>query len=250
MHGRTPFPSPFRSERRTDAGRRVGKLASIGLEIRTSASPSDLMEFMKQDLPKWPPLVRAPGSSSNERERGLRSWSCVAENKPIWVGMADGWSLVRCTSDGSRALAHRRPRNDLIDQVRCAMRLAPHDGKSRAGCTKRPPASPARTARSAAARTVREDAALEKSVELPFYERRQSLAGLAFDLRQEGLGSIYGGSPPRTIPIDLSAMWRRPGPCPAAASLPGRRSVWPSLAVSVMARSPARSSSSDGRSCR
>ena len=37
------------------------KLASIGLESRTSAQPSDLTRFMEQDLLKWPPLVKAAG---------------------------------------------------------------------------------------------------------------------------------------------------------------------------------------------
>lgn len=37
------------------------KLASVGLEVRTSAHPQDLAKFMEQDLPKWPPLVKAAG---------------------------------------------------------------------------------------------------------------------------------------------------------------------------------------------
>lgn len=37
------------------------KLAAVGLETRTSAQPSDLTRFMEQDLPKWPPLVKAAG---------------------------------------------------------------------------------------------------------------------------------------------------------------------------------------------
>ena len=37
------------------------KLAAVGLEGRTSAHPSDLTKFMEQDLPKWPPLVKAAG---------------------------------------------------------------------------------------------------------------------------------------------------------------------------------------------
>ena len=37
------------------------KLASVGLETRTSPHPSDFTKFMEQDLPKWPPLVKAAG---------------------------------------------------------------------------------------------------------------------------------------------------------------------------------------------
>ncbi|MEY4712500.1 MAG: hypothetical protein RIS88_1950 [Pseudomonadota bacterium] len=37
------------------------KVASVALETRISANPSDLTRFMEQDLPKWPPLVRAAG---------------------------------------------------------------------------------------------------------------------------------------------------------------------------------------------
>ncbi len=37
------------------------RLAGVGLETRTSANPSDLTRFMEQDLPKWPPLVKAAG---------------------------------------------------------------------------------------------------------------------------------------------------------------------------------------------
>lgn len=37
------------------------RLAAVGLEVRTSATPADLRHFMEQDLPKWPPLVKAAG---------------------------------------------------------------------------------------------------------------------------------------------------------------------------------------------
>ena len=37
------------------------KLANVGLETRTSPHPSDFTKFMEQDLPKWPPLVKAAG---------------------------------------------------------------------------------------------------------------------------------------------------------------------------------------------
>ena len=37
------------------------RLAAVGLEMRTSATPADLRRFMEQDLPKWPPLVKAAG---------------------------------------------------------------------------------------------------------------------------------------------------------------------------------------------
>ena len=39
----------------------VQRLASVGLEVRTSTNPGDLSRFMEQDLPKWPPLVKAAG---------------------------------------------------------------------------------------------------------------------------------------------------------------------------------------------
>ena len=37
------------------------KLASVGLEVRNTAQPSELTKFMEGDIPKWPPLVRAAG---------------------------------------------------------------------------------------------------------------------------------------------------------------------------------------------
>lgn len=37
------------------------RLAGVGLEVRTSATPADLRHFMEQDLPKWPPLIKAAG---------------------------------------------------------------------------------------------------------------------------------------------------------------------------------------------
>ena len=39
----------------------VQKLASVGLEVRNTAQPSELTKFMEDDMPKWPPLVRAAG---------------------------------------------------------------------------------------------------------------------------------------------------------------------------------------------
>ncbi len=37
------------------------RLGAVGLEVRTSPTPADLRRFMEQDLPKWPPLVKAAG---------------------------------------------------------------------------------------------------------------------------------------------------------------------------------------------
>ena len=37
------------------------KLASVALEVRTSPTPEDLTRFMKEDMPKWPPIVKAAG---------------------------------------------------------------------------------------------------------------------------------------------------------------------------------------------
>ncbi len=39
----------------------VEKLAAISLDVRTSPTPDDLTKFMKADLPKWPPIVKAAG---------------------------------------------------------------------------------------------------------------------------------------------------------------------------------------------
>lgn len=39
----------------------VEKLAAVGLAVRTSPAPEDLTRFMKEDLPKWPPIVKAAG---------------------------------------------------------------------------------------------------------------------------------------------------------------------------------------------
>lgn len=39
----------------------IQKLASVGLEVRNTAQPSELTKFMEDDMPKWPPLVRAAG---------------------------------------------------------------------------------------------------------------------------------------------------------------------------------------------
>ncbi|MEO5701460.1 MAG: tripartite tricarboxylate transporter substrate binding protein [Casimicrobiaceae bacterium] len=39
----------------------VERLTAVGLEVRTSAQPEDLTAFMKQDMPKWPPIVKAAG---------------------------------------------------------------------------------------------------------------------------------------------------------------------------------------------
>jgi tripartite-type tricarboxylate transporter receptor subunit TctC len=37
------------------------RVAGVALETRISANPADLTRFMEQDLPKWPPLVKAAG---------------------------------------------------------------------------------------------------------------------------------------------------------------------------------------------
>lgn len=37
------------------------RLASIGLEVKLSPTPADLIRFMEQDILKWPPLVKAAG---------------------------------------------------------------------------------------------------------------------------------------------------------------------------------------------
>lgn len=37
------------------------KLTSVGLEVRNSTRPSELSNFMEQDLLKWPPIVKAAG---------------------------------------------------------------------------------------------------------------------------------------------------------------------------------------------
>ena len=37
------------------------RLATVGLEVRTSSTPADLTKFMENDLRKWPPLVKAAG---------------------------------------------------------------------------------------------------------------------------------------------------------------------------------------------
>jgi len=37
------------------------KVAAVALETRISTNPADLTRFMEQDLPKWPPLVKAAG---------------------------------------------------------------------------------------------------------------------------------------------------------------------------------------------
>ena len=39
----------------------VERLNAVGLEVRTSA-PEELNAFMKQDLTKWPPIVKAAGA--------------------------------------------------------------------------------------------------------------------------------------------------------------------------------------------
>ena len=39
----------------------VEKLAAISLDVRTSPTPEDLTRFMKEDMPKWPPIVKAAG---------------------------------------------------------------------------------------------------------------------------------------------------------------------------------------------
>ena len=37
------------------------RIAAVGLDVRTSATPADLRKFMEADLPRWPPLVKAAG---------------------------------------------------------------------------------------------------------------------------------------------------------------------------------------------
>jgi len=37
------------------------KLAAVALEVRTSPTPDDLGRFMKEDVAKWPPIVKAAG---------------------------------------------------------------------------------------------------------------------------------------------------------------------------------------------
>jgi tripartite-type tricarboxylate transporter receptor subunit TctC len=37
------------------------RLAAVALEVRTSPTPDDLGRFMKEDLAKWPPIVKAAG---------------------------------------------------------------------------------------------------------------------------------------------------------------------------------------------
>lgn len=37
------------------------RLAAIGLEVKLSPTPADLIRFMEQDILKWPPLVKAAG---------------------------------------------------------------------------------------------------------------------------------------------------------------------------------------------
>ncbi len=39
----------------------IEKLTAVGLEMRTSPAPEDLTRFMKEDLAKWPPIVKAAG---------------------------------------------------------------------------------------------------------------------------------------------------------------------------------------------
>ena len=39
----------------------IEKLASVALEVRTSPAPEDLGRFMKEDMAKWPPIVKAAG---------------------------------------------------------------------------------------------------------------------------------------------------------------------------------------------
>jgi len=39
----------------------IEKLAAVALEVRTSPAPEDLGRFMKEDMAKWPPIVKAAG---------------------------------------------------------------------------------------------------------------------------------------------------------------------------------------------
>lgn len=38
------------------------RMANLGMEIKTSASPEEFANFIKQDIPKWPPVVEAAGA--------------------------------------------------------------------------------------------------------------------------------------------------------------------------------------------
>jgi tripartite-type tricarboxylate transporter receptor subunit TctC len=37
------------------------RLAAVGLDVQLSVQPGDLIQFMEQDLAKWPTLVKAAG---------------------------------------------------------------------------------------------------------------------------------------------------------------------------------------------
>ncbi|MEO8751518.1 MAG: tripartite tricarboxylate transporter substrate binding protein [Casimicrobiaceae bacterium] len=41
----------------------VEKLAAVGLEVRTSAVPADMTRYVRDDMAKWPPLVKAAGAT-------------------------------------------------------------------------------------------------------------------------------------------------------------------------------------------
>ena len=39
------------------------RLAAVGLEVSTSAAPADLTRFLREDMAKWPPIVKAAGTT-------------------------------------------------------------------------------------------------------------------------------------------------------------------------------------------
>ena len=41
----------------------VEKLAAVGLEVSTSAAPVDLTKYVRDDMAKWPPIVKAAGAT-------------------------------------------------------------------------------------------------------------------------------------------------------------------------------------------
>ncbi len=41
----------------------VEKLAAVGLEVSTSAAPADLTKYVRDDMAKWPPIVKAAGAT-------------------------------------------------------------------------------------------------------------------------------------------------------------------------------------------
>jgi tripartite-type tricarboxylate transporter receptor subunit TctC len=41
----------------------VEKITAVGLEVSTSATPADLAKFLRDDMAKWPPIVKAAGAT-------------------------------------------------------------------------------------------------------------------------------------------------------------------------------------------